>query len=261
MACNDELRVQAYFDGELDASASIAVEQHLKICGACADLLGALKATRSAIREHGAYRRASPALQSVLANAMDRDWRQSGRPRAHGSIFARHKSFWSGALSGVAGTALAAAVAFFMLLPPASEPLVNDIMSAHLRSLMANHLYDVASSDQHTVKPWFAGHADVSPPAVDFPKEDYRLIGGRADYVDGRRAAVVVYRHGAHIINVFAWTQNGGTLPDMVTRNGFHAVFWRSGNLVFCAVSDTALEELLGLTRLLKEISIPDSRE
>jgi anti-sigma factor RsiW len=119
----------------------------------------------------------------------------------------------------------------------------------------------VESTDQHTVKPWFAGHADVSPPTADFPKEDYRLIGGRVDYVDGHRAAVLVYRHGAHTINVFSWAQSGESLPNIVTRNGYHSVFWRSGDLVFCAVSDTALDELLGLVRLLKEISIPDSRE
>jgi anti-sigma factor RsiW len=258
MECNDALRVQAYFDGELDASASVAVEQHLKICSACADLLGTLQATSSAIRGQGAYHRASPALQSAIAKSLGRD---AGPQKLRTSAFARGKPFWSGAASGVAATTLAAALAFFVMLPPAVDPLVNDIMNAHLRSLMANHLYDVASSDQHTVKPWFSGHADVSPPAVDFPKEDYRLIGGRADYVDGRRVAVVVYRHGAHIINVFAWAQNGGALPDMVTRSGYHEVFWTSGNLAFCAVSDTALDELLGLTRLLKEISIPDSRE
>jgi anti-sigma factor RsiW len=134
-------------------------------------------------------------------------------------------------------------------------------MSAHLRSLMENHLIDVVSTDQHTVKPWFAGHADVSPPTADFPKEDYRLVGGRADYIDGHRAAVLVYRHGAHTINVFSWARSNETLPKIVTRNGYHSVFWEDRDLAFCAVSDTALDELLGLVRLIKEISIPDSRE
>src|SRR6185437_4061056 len=113
---------------------------------------------------------------------------------------------------------------------------------------------DVASSDQHTVKPWFAGHADVSPPAVDFPQQDYRLVGGRMDFAAGHRTAVVVYRHGAHIINVFAWPRSGGAQPDNVTRNGYHVQCWTSGDLNFCAVSDTAEEELAGLVRLLKEI-------
>jgi anti-sigma factor RsiW len=125
---------------------------------------------------------------------------------------------------------------------------------------MANHLIDVVSSDQHTVKPWFAGHADVSPPAVDFPREDYRLVGGRVDYIDGQRAAVVVYRHGAHIINVFAWNQRDGSLPNIVTREGYHIVFWRNGNLVFCAVSDSALDEITGLTRLLQAASTPETK-
>jgi anti-sigma factor RsiW len=103
------------------------------------------------------------------------------------------------------------------------------------------------------VKPWFAGHVDVSPPATDFLKDDYRLVGGRADYIDGHCVAVVVYRHGAHIINVFVWAQADGALPSVVTRNGYHLAFRRSGDLVFCAVSDTAMGELLKLTELIKE--------
>jgi anti-sigma factor RsiW len=111
------------------------------------------------------------------------------------------------------------------------------------------------------VKPWFAGHADVSPPVADFAREGYQLVGGRVDYLDGHRAAVTVYRHGAHIINVFAWTYHGETLPNLTTRNGYHIVFWNSGNLAFCAISDTALDELLVLTQLLKATATPDSRE
>ena len=109
---------------------------------------------------------------------------------------------------------------------------------------MASHLVDVVSSNHHTVKPWFAGHADVSPPVADFASEGYQLIGGRIDYLDGRRAAVTVYRHGAHIINIFAWAYRGESLPNLTTRNGYHIVFWKSGNLAFCAISDTALDEL-----------------
>jgi anti-sigma factor RsiW len=126
---------------------------------------------------------------------------------------------------------------------------------------MPDHLIDVVSSDQHTVKPWFAGHADVSPPTPDFPQEDYRLIGGRADYIDGHRAAVVVYRHGAHVINVFAWAERDGALPQMVTRNGYHMAFWRSGDIVFCAMSDTGEDELTRLVALLKDASSRENRE
>jgi len=258
MACPETLRVQAYFDGELDASAAADIERHVQACCECAELLRSLEAVRGAMHQHARYYRASPQLRSRVTRALDHE---VGNLWSLQSLIQRGRQFWLGAASGFAATALAASLAFLLLLPPASGQLVNDVMGAHLRSLMENHLIDVVSSDQHTVKPWFAGHADVSPPTADFPKEDYRLVGGRVDYVDGHRAAVLVYRHGAHTINVFSWARSGVPLPNIVTRNGYHEVFWQSGDLVFSAVSDTALDELLGLVRLLKEIGTPDSRE
>jgi len=258
MACSEALRVQAYFDGELDASAAADIERHVEGCGECAALLASLEAMSGAMRQPALYHRAGPKLASRITAALNRE---TGNKWSLAGLILRGRQFWVGAASGVMATALAASLAFLVLLPPASGQLVNDVMGAHLRSLMENHLIDVASSDQHTVKPWFAGHADVSPPTADFPKEDYRLVGGRVDYVDGHRAAVLVYRHGAHTINVFSWARSSESLPNVVTRNGYHEVFWRSGDLVFCAVSDTALDELLGLVRLLKEIGTPDSRE
>ncbi|HXJ00329.1 MAG TPA: zf-HC2 domain-containing protein [Micropepsaceae bacterium] len=258
MACNEALRLQAYFDGELDASASADIERHMETCRDCAALVHSLEALRGGLREDALYHRASPVLRSRIAKGLDRE---SSGPRGFTALMATGRQFWSGAASGAVATAFAAALASLVFFPVTPNPLVNDVMSAHLRSLMENHLIDVVSTDQHTVKPWFAGHADVSPPTADFPKEDYRLVGGRVDYVEGHRAAVLVYRHGAHTINVFSWARSGESLPNIVDRNGYHAVFWQSGDLVFCAVSDTALDELLGLVRLIKEISIPDSRE
>jgi anti-sigma factor RsiW len=251
MLCSEAQRVQAYFDGELDAGASAVIEQHLAHCAGCAALMRDLQSTRDVVREEGSYYRASPKLHSQVTGLLDRETGKAGVLR---SFLPRDRTFWLGLATGIVPTALAAALVFFVYLGPAPDQLTSDLMSAHLRSLVANHLIDVASSDQHTVKPWFAGHADVSPPAVDFPKENYRLVGGRTDYVDGRRAAVVVYRHGAHVINVFAWPQNGSSMPNLLTRDGYHIACWRNGDLAFCAVSDTALDELLALTRLLKDI-------
>jgi anti-sigma factor RsiW len=114
-------------------------------------------------------------------------------------------------------------------------------------------LIDVVSTDRHTVKPWFAGHADVSPVVADFAPQGYTLVGGRADYFDRQRAAVVVYRHGAHTINVFSWAADHAALPKDTTRNGYHLAFFRSGNLVNCAVSDTGWDELNTLVRLIRE--------
>jgi anti-sigma factor RsiW len=118
---------------------------------------------------------------------------------------------------------------------------------------MPAHLIDVVSTDKHTVKPWFAGHADVSPAVADFEAQGYRLIGGRADYIDHQRSAVVVYQHGAHVINVFTWAASGARSPANTTRSGYHLAFWQQGDIQYCAVSDTGWDELLGLVRLLRE--------
>jgi anti-sigma factor RsiW len=111
------------------------------------------------------------------------------------------------------------------------------------------------------VKPWFAGHADVSPAVADFEPQGYKLIGGRVDYLDHQRAAVVVYQHGAHVINVFSWSGAGRSLPSNVTRNGYHFISWATGDLRYCAVSDTGRDELLGLVRLLQDLGARDTVE
>jgi anti-sigma factor RsiW len=254
MPCTEALRTQEYFDGELDASASVDVERHLEACADCASLLADLESTRRLIREQAPYHRADDALRRRIADSLRRE--DGDRPTVRRWATTNWR-FLSGAASGSAATALAAALVVFAALPPPSSPLVSDVMNAHLRSMMSDHLVDVVSSDRHTVKPWFAGHTDVSPPAVDFAAQGYKLIGGRADYVDGHRAAVVVYRHGAHVINVFAWTGGGGNPPASASRNGYRFAFWKQGNLSFAAVSDTGPQELDALVRLVQRASGP----
>ena len=148
------------------------------------------------------------------------------------------------------------------MMPPAANAVLDELVSAHVRSLMPTaQLIDVQSTDRHTVKPWFAGHADVSPVVVDFAAQGYRLIGGRADYLERQRAAAVVYQHGAHFINVFSWAADRGALPRDATRNGYHIACWRAGNLDYCAVSDTGWDELNGLVRLLRDTSAAEAHE
>lgn len=257
MSCNEGLRVHAYCDGELDAAAAAEIERHLETCADCAALLKDIEESRSALREDAPYHRASDALRERIVGALD-DEEGKRHPRRDGWS---GKTFLTGALSGAGATALAAVLAFVLLLQPASNLLVDDLTNAHLRSMMSDHLTDVVSSDRHTVKPWFAGHTDVSPPAVDFAHEGFTLVGGRADYIDGHRAAVVVYRHGRHIINVFAWSAGGERLPATAERNGYHLLFWKSGNLAFCEVSDAGLGEMTALTRLIQNAGAPVTRE
>jgi anti-sigma factor RsiW len=151
-------------------------------------------------------------------------------------------------------------LAFFLLMPRLTNPLLDELISAHVRSLMPAHLIDVVSTDKHTVKPWFAGHADVSPVVADFEQQGYKLIGGRADYLDHQRSAVVVYQHGAHVINVFSWAAKDRKMPRDASRSGYHLAFWKAGDLEYCAVSDTGWDELLGLVRLLRELGVRDAR-
>jgi anti-sigma factor RsiW len=145
------------------------------------------------------------------------------------------------------------------MAPPLTNPLLDDLVNAHERSLMPDHLIDVVSTDKHTVKPWFAGHADVSPVVADFAQQGYRLAGGRADYFDHQRAAVVVYQHGSHVINVFSWAVNQRGLPTNTTRDGYHLVFWRSGDVEYCAVSDAGLDEIHRLVQLLQDLGDHDN--
>jgi anti-sigma factor (TIGR02949 family) len=257
--CAESLRVQAYFDGEVDAVASAEIERHVEHCDECRTLLQDLQSVRAVLRRDVSYAVAPPELRTRIFSALDQESaaglaaapvpppRRAARPRI------ARPSFWAGAFSGVGGAAIAASLAFFLIMPRLSNPLTNDLLSAHVRSLMPSHLIDVISTDKHTVKPWFAGHADVSPVVADFESQGYRLIGGRADYIDHQRSAVVVYQHGAHVINVFSWAGAGRPLPNNTTRDGYKFAFWQQGDLHYAAVSDTGWDELLGLTRLLQE--------
>ena len=258
MQCAESLRIQAYFDSEVDAVSAAEIERHLEHCAGCRALLADLEQVRSVLRRDLAYARTPPLLRARIARALDQET-AARRTNGHALKIPRAASFWAGAVSGIGGAAIAATVAFLLLAPPLQNPVVNDLVSAHARSLMPAHLIDVESTDKHTVKPWFAGHADVSPAVADFASQGYKLIGGRADYLDHQRAAVVVYQHGAHVINVFSWAaRSSGALPRDTTRSGYHLAFWRQGDIEYCAVSDTGWDELLALVRLLRSASARD---
>src|SRR5579863_1257094 len=260
MPCAEHLRLQAYFDGELDAVAAADIERHTEGCAECRALLQDLQQTRSLLRGGLEYGTASPRLRERIVRVLDQETpapsRRADRPRPPAW---RTRPFWLGALGGVAAAA-AATIGFLLLFARVPDAFLDELVAAHVRSLMPSHLTDVVSTDQHTVKPWFAGHADVSPVVADFAPQGYTLVGGRADYFDGKRVAVVVYEHGAHVINVFSWADRY-TASHLTARNGYHLVFWQAGNLGYCAVSDAGWEELQGLVRLLRQLSDQDARE
>jgi anti-sigma factor RsiW len=265
--CGETLRVQAYFDGEVDAPAAADIERHAEHCPECRALLAELGEMRARLRRELPWHSAPAQLRAEIGRMLDRETASGAAaapapakavPRPGRTRPWRARPFWLGALGGV-GAALAASVAFFVLAPLPAQPLLDELASAHVRSLMPGHLTDVISTDRHTVKPWFAGHADVSPVVADFAAQGYRLVGGRAEYFDHQRAAVVVYEHGAHVINVFSWVAGVRTFPDTTTRSGYHFVFWQAGNLQYCAVSDAGWDELQGLVRLLRDLASRDA--
>jgi anti-sigma factor RsiW len=257
--CSETLRLQAYFDAEVDAVSAADIERHMERCAECRAQLQDLEQMRAALRRELPVERAPAALRARLGRALDQEpasaepegSRWARRPRGSRMQWPK-RPFWMGAFSGGFAAAIAATLAFVILGPSLGNPLVEDLLGAHLRSLMADHLIDVVSTDKHTVKPWFAGHTDVSPVVADFTPQGYRLMGGRADYLDHQRSAVVVYQHGPHVINVFSWAGREPRLPTNTTRNGYHFIFWKSGDIDYCAVSDTAPDELRGLVQLLQ---------
>ena len=268
MRCAESLRVQAYFDAEVDAVSAAEIERHIEHCAECRALLQDLEQVRTVLRRDLSFARTPPALRARVLGALDEegsaeaaDPRNAWRPRQRAARNSRMRPYWLGAMGGAGGTAIAAVLAFFLLMPRLTNPLLDELVAAHERSLMPAHLIDVASTDKHTVKPWFAGHADVSPAVADFETQGYRLVGGRADYFDHQRAAAVVYQHGAHVINVFSWVGGVSGVPKNATRNGYHLAFWRAGDLMYCAVSDTGWDELLTLKGLLRDLSARDNRD
>lgn len=259
MPCPDSLHVQAYFDGEADAVTAADIERHMERCEECRTLHRDLEQLRTALRRDLPHTQIPPALRARVLRSLDME-SSLGTPQRRARPAWRTRPFWMGATSGVGMAAVAASLAFLLLSPQLTTPVVDELLNDHVNSLLSTHLIDVVSTDQHTVKPWFSGHTDVSPVVADFEPQGYKLVGGRVDYLEHQRAAVVVYRHGAHVINVFSWAATQRSLPGKLTRNGYHFVFWKAGDLEYCAVSDTGWDELLGLVRLLQDLGAQNAR-
>jgi anti-sigma factor RsiW len=237
------LNTQSFLDGELIGAEAAEAEKHLQTCAECqafaagaADLSDALRHARHSAPAH--------LRASVLARLNSEPVRFSPR------------SFWMGAAGGAGVSALAAGFALMMLLPPTMATLTQSVADAHARALTSGRAIMVASSNHHTVKPWLAAHAGLSPPVNDFASDGFALTGGRVDEVAGRPAAVMTYRHGNHEVDLFAWPDRGGTLPGSGMVHGFRTSFWKSGDMDFAAVSDvdeTAFAKFVALARAGRE--------
>ncbi len=261
MQCPESLRVQAHFDREVDAVTAADIERHLQHCVECQGLYQELEQLRVGMRAELPQVEAPAALRARIMRSLDREDAIAApqSPRRSDTVW-RLRTFWAGAASGLAAAAMAAALGFFLVVPLRTTPIAEELVGDHVTSLLSSRLVDVISTDQHTVKPWFAGHTDVSPVVADFKPQGYELIGGRVAYLEHQRAAVVVYRHGRHVINVFTWGAIQRPIAGDKTRNGYHLIFWKAGDLQYCAVSDTSWDELLGLVQLLQQAAARDAR-
>ena len=247
--------IHAYLDGELDLLRSLEIERHLPACQACALMFQNHQALRSAITTGSLYHQAPDDLRRRV--------RSAGRQVDQ----AESKSWLLSWRRLSVGASLAAVVVLVMaLIPtwtrsPADDLMTKEVISAHVRSLMADHLVDVASSDRHTVKPWFNGRLDFSPPVTDLTERGFPLSGGRLDYLNNRPVAALVYRRQQHIINLFIWPsaqapQKIALKP--VTQQGFHLIGCTSEGMTFLAVSDLNERELEEFVRLaLSQMSAP----
>ena len=205
MNCDDaQILLHGHLDGELELFRALELERHLADCPRCAPEYATLRALRGRVRD-GALRYEAPAeLRQAVRTALDEA--AARRPRAASQK--RRLNFGFAAAAGLAA-AMLAAVVLMRTVPSPGDEIAQQAVASHVRSLMASHLLDVASTDQHTVKPWFDGKLDFSPPVTDFSSQGFPLIGGRLDYLGNRAVAALVYRRGKHVINVFVWPAAG----------------------------------------------------
>ena len=244
--CPEFERTSAFIDGELDGDAAMAAERHIETCAHCQAFVAAAAEASEALRGPSGRYKAPELLRARIGKRLDAE----AKVMARGSSL--RPGFWRGVASGVGASGVIAASLALLTLPPTAGGLAREIGKDHVNALMAGKTIEVVSTDHHTVKPWFAGRAPLSPPVTDFKDQGYPLAGGRLAKVGGRTAAVVVYRHGLHEIDLYVWADRGGSLPQASDRRGYHLVFWRAGDLDFAAASDVAPGELSQFVSLVQ---------
>ena len=256
MICEDARPlIHAYIDGELDLATSLEIGAHLKACTACAQEQASLRALRAAF-SNGALYHDAPARLERRVRAVARDARRA----ECGPRFAPGYLGWA---SAAAALLLVAIVVRGTLTPePASELTAREAVDDHLRALTENHLTDVLSSNQHTVKPWFDGRLDFTPPVADLAAQGLPLLGGRLDYLDNRPVAAVVYKQRQHIINVFISPapHASNAPPGSQVRAGHNIVGWTKSGMQYWAVSSLNGAELGKFAHLLGAQGAPASQ-
>lgn len=244
MNCNEaETLIARYVDGDIDGLRGRSIEKHLHACAACAAKHQGLLALRAQIRAEVPYFPAPPALrervQAQLANAQDV---APARPRPERD---RWRWLTGGALAGCTATMLAWVLGTAVIDWRANDDLATEVVGSHVRATLGNHLIEVASSDQHTVKPWLSARLDYSPPVQDLATEGFALTGGRLDTLEQRPVATLVYRYRQHTIDVFVRPESARAPPPALrTVRGFNVAHASGSGMDWLAVSDVSPDVL-----------------
>jgi anti-sigma factor RsiW len=270
MNCEEATNLMnGYLDGELDPITSQAIEQHLRDCTKCQGAFESHTALAHAISQGAPYykapaelrQRIQSSLRGEIAERPPRKVAPDARP-----VIARKwpepRSILFGTSwnwLGLAAAIILAAVIIWNFLPRLEQPgadqfLATQLIASHVRSLMANHLTDVTSSDQHTVKPWLDAKLDFAPPVVDLTNAGFPLIGGRLDYLDNRPVAALIYQRRKHFINLFVWpASDASRTTKAISHQGYHLLHWVEGDFNYWAVSDVNKEDLQNFQHLFEE--------
>jgi anti-sigma factor RsiW len=247
MNCSPDL-IEAYVDEELGAVERASLERHLAGCKECAATYAWLLKQKAEFRAAAPYYVAPPELRRSVRNAL-------GRLNAAETTPPRREAPWRALAIAASVLLVVSTVANFLQFRsrPAEGNLVESVFADHIRSLLGAGLIDVASSDQHTVKPWFAGKLDFSPVVKDLAANGFPLAGGRIDYLADRRVAALVYHRRQHVINLFAWPAGSSLAGETaIARNGYNLVRWTDSSMTYWAVSDVSLSELEAFRNLFR---------
>lgn len=238
-------RAEGLLAGNAGPWRRLRLRAHLRACAGCTAKHEELHAMSDALRQHAAYHAAPAGLAARIGASLARE---PSPPPPRRLVWT-----WPSVASGGLAGALAGVVLMLLVQGPGGgqRPVLSAVVDSQVRSLMPDHLTDVVTSDRHNVKPWLSARVDVSPPVRDLAAEGFPLVGGRVDYVDGHRAAVVVYRHAKHVINLFAWASSDHTDAPLraEARQGFNVVTWRAGGITYFAVSDVEADQLMKFAR------------
>lgn len=241
MSCKDvQKNIEAYLDNELTLSDRRGLEDHLQSCDQCQLLLDNLRGLSQSINKIG-YASKPAGLRRNIKNGL-RDI--SGED---GSTFGWPHLFGVGGASAVLASATVWLVMSTVLITPMQTQLSDELIDAHVRALMVDHMTDVTSSDRHTVKPWFNGRLDFAPVVQDVAEHGFPLVGGRLDYLHKQPAAALVYKRRAHIINLFIVndTQRDQTgAVEQQRQRGYNLLSWQQDSLRYTLVSDLNNKEL-----------------